>query len=66
MNNEDHDLLIEIKGDVKHIVEWSKSHDASDIKRFDSMDKRMKWAEKMLYGAVGVFVMVEFLTKIIK
>lgn len=59
-------LLTEVHSDVKHIVLWSKKHDEDDTERFEELNKRVRWAEKMLYGAIGVFVMIEFLFKAIK
>jgi hypothetical protein len=58
-------LLTEVHSDVRHIVDWSKKHDDQDTIRFDSMDKRLKWAEKIGYGFIGVIVFIEFLSKIL-
>lgn len=59
-------LLSEVHSDVKHILKWSEDHTKEDAERFDSIDKRIKWAEKILYGALGVFLFVEFLVKFSK
>ena len=59
-------LLTEVHTNVVHIVEWSKRHDEDDTIRFEAINKRVRWAEKLLYGAVGVFVVLEFLLKAVK
>lgn len=70
MTTEDHDLLIEIRGDVKHMKEWSVNHTADDdrrhkdnSKKFDEVDNRILWLSRLAWGLIGVVVFVELLNK---
>lgn len=52
-------LLTEVHSDIKHIVTWSKKHDVDDDTRFEKLDGRLKWAERMCYGAIGVYIFIQ-------
>lgn len=67
MNQTDHDLLITISNDMKHMVEWTKSHTDLDdsrhkenLKKFDKIDfnledlKRFKLKSTAIMGTVLV------------
>jgi hypothetical protein len=57
-------LLSEVHANTKHIVTWAEKHDADDTGRFEKMDDRIRWTEKVLYGALGIFLFIEFITKV--
>lgn len=64
--NRDHDILIEIKTDVKHIVEWSKTHDKNDNDRFLKLDKDNAWRDKIIYGGLGIVGFITLVSHFIK
>ena len=59
-------LLTEVHSDMKHIVSWAKKHDVDDNDRFASIHKDIDNGKKVIYGAAGVIVFIEFITKVIK
>jgi len=73
MNQVDHDLLITIANDCKHMKAWTESHTKEDNDRhesnlikFEKINDNDKWQNKILYGMIGVFIFVEFFVKVIK
>lgn len=62
----DHDLLIEIHSLMKHVVEWQKDHEIRDNQRFDKMDKSIEIGKRILYGGMGIFIFIEFISKLLK
>lgn len=69
----DHDVMIEIRSDVKHILEWNKSHKEDDdlkhsenLVKFDKIARNDDFQNKMIYGAMGVIAFVELIGKFIK
>lgn len=65
MTQEDHDLLIEIKSDVKHIREWTGVHDDKDDRRFAKVEKDLDFHRKIVYGGMGIVVFIEFIMKFV-
>ena len=61
-----YDKMMETHTDIKYIRSWGESHDRLDIERFEAMDKRLRWAEKVLYCFIGVIGLFEFIARIIK
>ena len=57
--------IIETHQDVKHIREWSNTHDKADNERFTIANKRIAWIEKVAYVGIGGLAALEFITKII-
>ena len=53
----DHDLLIEIHTDVKHIKEWSNKHEDQHEKEKAS---RWKWLAPIYAAVVGILAKVIF------
>ena len=65
-NGQDHDILIEIKGDLKNLIANMNKHVEEDKKAFDKQDKRNDFTDKILYGGIGIILFVEFVFKVIK
>lgn len=55
MNQEDHDLLIEIHSEVKHIGTQMKKHECD-----------IEILKKAMWGLIGAFFVVELIIKVIK
>jgi len=66
VNSEDHDILIEIRSDLKNLSALVKSHVEDDTTRFNKVDKKIEFQERIIYGAIGAFVFIEFITKVVK
>lgn len=66
MNQEDHDLLLEIKGDVKHFMSILSNHFEDDRIKFERIEKDTEFHNKIVYGCIGVIVFMEFVLKFIK
>lgn len=69
-SREDHDLIIEINADVKHILEWNKSHSLDDeikhqenLKKFDKINKTQEFHQRIIWGGLGGLAVLEFLLK---
>lgn len=58
-------LLTEVHSNVSHLVTWAKEHTAEDDTRFKEVKADIELGKKVLYGALGIFVAVEFLAKLI-
>jgi hypothetical protein len=59
-------LLSEVHSDIKHLLKWADEHTKDDEKRFKEVDTRMKMAEKVIYGALGIFLFVQFVVNFVK
>lgn len=66
MEGSDHDLLIAIHGDVKHLVESVAQHIQDDKEAFDKQDKFNEFSKKMFYGGIGVWFVITILLKMLK
>ena len=58
-------LLTEVHRDIKHIVEWAKSHDNFDNERFKNANTRISWIEKVAYIGIGGLAVLNILVRII-
>ena len=65
MNQDDHDIIIEIRNDLKHLMSFVKTHVEDDSTRFTRIDKKLEFQDKIIYGAVGVVVFIQFIIKVI-
>lgn len=66
MNIEDHDLLLEIKGDTKHLVDTMNSHILDDKVNFKKITDEQSWHSKILYSGLGIVLFIEFIAKVLK
>ena len=66
MSSEDHDILIEIRRDVKNLIQNFESHTKDDKEQFKIIARENEWTKKILYGGIGVVVFVEFVMKFIQ
>jgi len=73
MNTEERDWLLEMKSDMRHMLEWAKTHTQNEdkrhednLKKFEDIRKNEVWQNKILYGLIGVFIFVEFAIKLFK
>lgn len=70
MSDSDHDMLIEIRNDVKHLVLSVSKHTKDDEVSFEKVDDRLKILEKAYLKAtvIGsmIIVAVNVLIKFIK
>ena len=64
--NDDHDLLIAIHGDVKHLVETVAEHIENDKEAFEKQDKMNEFSKKMFYGGLGIWFVITILLKLLK
>ena len=62
----DHDVLIEIKNDLKHVVSWIEAHEKKDDVRFTKIDKDIDFQKRITYAVLGIIFFVEFMFKFIK
>ena len=72
VNNLDHDVLLEIKGDVKYILQWNIDHKTDDnkkhadnIERFKSIEKSMIFLQRVVWGTVGAGTLVAFCIQVL-
>jgi len=59
-------MLSEIHSDVKHLSNWAREHDQSDNNRFEMVNKRVSWIEKVAYMGIGGLAILNILIKLIK
>jgi hypothetical protein len=64
--SDDHDTLIEIKTKLFSNGEKLDKFIEAANKRLDGHDKDIRWSNSIIYGAVGAFVLIEFVIKVIK
>ena len=62
----DHDMLLEIRNDVKHMVKWAEKHEFENNDRFKKIDKDAEFFRKIIYGCVGVIFFVELVLNVFK
>lgn len=65
-NHNDHDLLTRIDTNLINFMESFRKHEEDDCGRFDNIHKRLVTIERMCYGIGGVFIFVEFISRMIK
>ena len=66
MNQQDHDLLIEIHQDIKHLVDNFKTHVEKDTIEFRDINGRLKFLEKAFWMSAGSLALVQIVLKFIK
>lgn len=66
MDLDTRDKIIETHTDVKHLVQWAKEHTIEDNARFKVVHEKIALGEKIIYGAMGVFIFIEIIIKFIK
>ena len=62
MQSDDHDILIEIRQDLKNFMVNFDKHVTEDSKLAGKVDTHAK----IIYGCLGAFALIEFLLKIFK
>ena len=58
-------LLTEVHSDMKHLLDWARTHDTSDNDRFDAINKRTAWVEKIAYCGIGGLAVLNIVLKAI-
>lgn len=58
-------ILSEVHSDVKHLVDWCKSHEYSDNERFKLANIRIGWIEKVAYVGIGGLGVLSVILKLI-
>ena len=59
-------MLARMDENIQHIKEFTINHPKEDDARFKEVKADIELGKKFLYGAMGIFVAVEFITKFIK
>ena len=62
----DHDLLIRIDENIKNLLTNFAAHEIEDKKKFEDIDKRLKFLEKICYGVGGTIIFVDVLLKFVR
>lgn len=63
LSSEDHDMLTRVDANLTNLVNTFMNHIASDEKKFSDIHQRLKILERAYYIAVGVIIVVQFLTR---
>ena len=63
--SEDHDLLLEIRADLKHLVGNFKNHVDQDSQAFQSQNKRIADLEKAYWKGLGILSVLSVLSMIV-
>ena len=63
MNQEDHDLLLNIANDTRHMREWTKTHESHDDERFKRQGEKIDFLTKSIYLGIGGLIVAEFVLK---
>lgn len=63
MNQLDHDLLIEIKNDTRHLVDTMIVHVAEDKAVFKSINDKIGWLQKGAFMVLGALVLLKLFIK---
>jgi len=58
-------LLSEVHSDMKHLLEWAKTHDNSDNTRFKAIGDRVSWVEKIAYVGIGGLAVLNIFLKLV-
>ena len=64
VNQEDHDILINISSDVKHIIEWNKGHQTQDDDRHKENIFRITALERSKWQIIGGVSVMGFVISI--
>lgn len=63
MTSEDHDLLIGISGDVKHIVSKMNEHIIEDKVSFAKIRNEIGWLQKIIFMGLGAIAFLKWVIK---
>jgi len=63
MNTEDHDVMIEIRNDIKHLVSNVVGHVEDDKAAFKKINESITWLQKITYIGMGGILLLRFLIK---
>ena len=66
MNSEDHDVLIEIRADVKHLVGTVNTHLEDDKTAFTKLNEGQEFLKKVVWSCMGAGTLVALILKFIK
>lgn len=66
-------LLSEVHSDIKHVIEWTKTHTKMDddrhgdnLNKFDKINASVAFHSKIIYGALGIVGFIEVVSKFLK
>jgi len=65
LDSRDHDTLIEIRNDVKHLVATVSQHTQDDLASFRKHEKDLDWVKKVMYTGFGGGSVVIFILKLL-
>lgn len=60
------DLIIEIHTDLRHMVKNFDNHVKEDSEKFNNINGKIDFQQKIIYGMMGALVIVEFILKVMK
>ena len=63
MSSEDHDILIGIKSDTKHIVDTISKHIGDDKIAFEKIDTKIGWLQKIVFMGLGALALLKVFVK---
>lgn len=66
MENRDHDLLIELKTEIKAIRQDIKELKDNTVSRLGDHERRIRNLERWGWGAIGALTVLEVITRFIK
>lgn len=66
MSSEDHDVMIEIRNDVKHLVSGFNSHLADDKESFRQLTEGQEFLKKVVWSCMGAGTLVALVLKFVK
>ena len=66
MNQNDHDLIIQIASDTKHMREWSITHEKKDDDRYAEQQNQNKAYNRVIWLGGGILIAIQALFKFIK
>ena len=64
--SEDHDILIEIRTDLKNFIANFETHLVDDKDQFKKLGDKTDFLSKIVYGCIGVFFFIEIMSKFLK
>lgn len=59
----DHDVLLKIDANLENFIKDFERHKKEDLEKFEKIDKRVGWVEKICYGGVAIGAFIELLWK---
>lgn len=64
VSQEDHDLLTKIDANLRNHLITVEKHIADDKEKFEKIDSDLVWIRRILYGATGIVIFIEFMSKL--